>query len=172
MRPSYRSFISLALVSFVLFAVSGMARAAAKDSADSMVITFKDGHQQTISVADIARIEFKSGAPAAAKNTTTSVEVPDRHRFVGTWTVGDGQGRHFHFTFDDNGQATNDVSGSGHGTWTYVDGEAHVTWDNGWHDAIRKVGMKFQKFAYAPGTSFSGTPSNVTAAEKTNAEPI
>jgi len=45
-----------------------------------------------------------------------------------------------------------------------VGGEAHINWDDGWHDAIRKVGNKYQKVAFPPGSSFSGTPSNVTDA--------
>ena len=47
-----------------------------------------------------------------------------------------------------------------------------MSWDNGWHDAIRKVGTKYQKFAYAPGMSFNDTPDNVADAQKTNPEPI
>ena len=48
--------------------------------------------------------------------------------------------------------------------WTVVGGEAHINWDDGWHDAIRRVGNKYQKVAFSPGSSFSGRPSNVTDA--------
>ena len=113
-----------------------------------------------------------AAAAAAAKNPGSGAEAPGRHRFVGKWTVGDGRGHTLYFTFEENGQATNTVDNGGHGTWTYSNGEVHVSWDNGWHDAIRKVGTKYQKFAYAPGMSFNDTPDNVADAQKTNPEPI
>jgi hypothetical protein len=78
----------------------------------------------------------------------------------------------YYFTFEENGHATNNVGSGGQGAWTYVDGEARVSWDNGWHDIIRKVGTKYQKFAYSPGKSFSDDPYNVTDAHKTSHEPI
>ena len=74
-------------------------------------------------------------------------------------------------TLEDNGEATKS-SGASHGTWIYVDGEAHVSWDDGWHDAIRKVGAKHEKFAFAPGKSFSDKPSNVAEAHNTTPRAI
>jgi hypothetical protein len=53
-----------------------------------------------------------------------------------------------------------------------VDGEARISWDDGWHDVIRKVGAKHEKFAYEPGKSFSDPPANVTAAVRTEVKPI
>jgi hypothetical protein len=53
-----------------------------------------------------------------------------------------------------------------------ADGEARISWDDGWHDAIRKVGTKHEKVAYEPGKSFSDTPSNVTTARNTEPRPI
>jgi hypothetical protein len=53
-----------------------------------------------------------------------------------------------------------------------VDGEARISWDDGWHDAIRKVGTTHEKRAYEPGKSFDDQPSNVTAARNTQARPI
>jgi len=53
-----------------------------------------------------------------------------------------------------------------------VDGEARVTWDDGAQDAIRKVGSKHEKFAYAAGKSFTDVPENVTAARNTTPHPI
>lgn len=170
MRKGYKGLISVGLL-LLSVTVPVVASAASKDTSNSIVITFKDGHQQTYSLADIARIEFKSTA-AAAKAPASGAELPGRHRFVGKWTVGDGAGHTFYFTFEENGQATNTVNEGGHGTWTYVDGEVHVSWDNGWHDIIRKVGTKFTKSAYSPGKSFNDTPANVADAYKTNPEPI
>jgi len=153
----------------VLLSLPVVAYAAPNESTDSVVITFKDGHQQTFSVGDIARIEFKS---PAAKTAATHIDASGRHRFVGKWIVGDGSGKTYQFTLAENGDATNNVDSGGHGSWTYIDGEARITWDNGWHDAIRKVGSKYQKFAHAPGTSFDSPPTNTGDAQRTNPEPI
>lgn len=143
--------------------------AAAKDSGNSLVITFKDGHQQTIPLSDIAHIEFKT-APAAADSSR--VDLPSRKHYLGKWTVGDNQGHTYIFTLEDSGEAKNNVDGGGHGTWTYENGEARITWDNGWHDVIRKIGMKYRKYAFEPGKTFGDTPTNEGDAHKTNPEPI
>jgi hypothetical protein len=130
---------------------------------NSIVITFKDGHQQTFSLAEIERIEFKT--PAA------SVSLLGRNHFVGKWRVGEGNGEDFYITLEPSGEATKTI-GARHGTWDVVNGEAEVSWDDGWHDAIRKVGTKHEKFAYEPGKSFSDTPANVTDATNTQPNPI
>ena len=156
-----RFFVAIIVLAFPL-----MSHAAAKDSGDAIVITFKDGHQQTFSLADVARIEFKTSDAKSA-----SADVPDRHRFIGKWYVGDGRGGNFEFDLDASGEAHNNVSGGMHGTWTYTNGEAHIAWDNGWHDIIRRVGTKFRKLAFEPGRSLDATPSNEGDAKK-NAEPI
>jgi hypothetical protein len=170
MRNGYRGLISIGLLSLAVLSLPVIAHGAAKDDANAIVITFKDGHQQSISLSDVARIEFKSQASAVAAKT--EVEMLGRRHFVGKWSVGDGNGHTIYFTLEESGQATNTVDGGGHGTWTYINGEARVSWDNGWHDAIRKSGMKHQKFAYAPGKSFDDKPENVSEAQKANAEPI
>jgi len=129
----------------------------------SPVVVFKDGHQQKLA-ADVARIEFSS----------QTKDMPfGRYRFVGKWEVGVGAfgAGHFFITLDPNGEARKTL-GSSHGTWTLVDGEAQISWDDGWHDAIRKVGSKYEKRAYAPGKNFSDEPSNVTDAKNTTAQPI
>ena len=134
---------------------------------NSMVIVFKDGHQQSFSVADIASIEFKTSAAPAA-----SLSIPSRNHFVGKWEVGVGSGgNNFFITLESDGQARKSM-GAAHGTWTLVDGEARISWDDGWHDAIRKVGTKHEKFAYEPGKSFSDEPSNVTDARNTQPKPL
>src|SRR5580692_6988443 len=92
-------------------------------------------------------------------------------RFVGKWELGEGNGGNFYATLDADGEA-HKSKGSSHGTWTVVGGEARISWDDGWHDAIRKVDGKYEKFAYEPGKSFDDTPSNVTAARNTQAKPI
>jgi hypothetical protein len=125
------------------------------------MIVFKDGHHQTLS-PDIARIEFKSSA---------STPILGRNHFLGKWKVGDGAGGTLIMTLDRDGRARKSNS-SPRGTWTVVDGEAHITWDDGWKDIIRKVGNKHEKVAFRPGKSFSDEPSNVTTATNETAEPI
>jgi hypothetical protein len=53
-----------------------------------------------------------------------------------------------------------------------VNGEAEVTWDDGAQDAIRRVGSRFQKFAYEAGKSFTDIPANVTNARNLTPKPI
>jgi hypothetical protein len=126
-------------------------------------VVYKDGHQDKISAADISRIEFESSALSAM--------TPGRNHFVGKWEVGEGNGGRFFITLDADGDARKSI-GASHGTWTLVDGEARISWDDGWHDAIRKVGTKHEKRAFEPGRSFDDTPSNVTAAINTQPRPI
>ncbi len=126
--------------------------------AKSLVITFKDGHQQTFSAADIAHLEFNS--------SSANDEYPGRFR--GKWKVETGEhGETFYITLDNHGNATKSI-GASHGTWIASGEEAQITWDDGWHDAIRRVGKKYEKFAYEPGRSFSDSPSNVTDAVNTS----
>lgn len=127
------------------------------------VIVFKDGHQQNVPVADIARLEF---------NSAPSGSPLGKNYFVGRWKVGVGEGGGtFFITLQPDGEAHKSM-GAGHGTWAFVDGEARISWDDGWHDAIRKIGSKHEKFAYEPGKTFSDPPSNVTDAKNLTAQPI
>ena len=130
----------------------------ALDDQDKIVIIFKDGHQQSFRVADVARIEFSQ----FARNISTASSV----RFVGRWKVGDGAGGTFYITLKPEGKAEKTL-GSRDGTWTVVNGEARVSWQDGWHDVIRKVGNKYQKVAFSPGSSFDAEPSNMAQAEYT-----
>ena len=138
---------------------------APKGDQDSVTIVFKDGHRQSFRLADIARIDFE---PSAG-----SVPAAGRNHFTGEWKVGvgGGLGGTFLITLEPDGQARKTL-GSAHGIWTVVGGEAHINWDDGWHDAIRKVGSRHEKFAYEPGKSYDDKPSNVTAARNTQPKPI
>jgi hypothetical protein len=126
----------------------------------SIVITFKDGHQQSFLMADIARIEYKDAGDA-----TLGLD-----HFLGKWEVGDGNSGTFVIAFETNGEASRSL-GASHGIWTIVGDEARITWDDGWHDAVRKVGDKHEKFAFAPGTTFDDKPANVTGARKLESKP-
>jgi hypothetical protein len=128
------------------------------------IVVFKDGRPQSFRLAEVRSFEFDTSAAKAFP--------PGRNHFVGKWKVGQGPGAgYFYITLEADGEARKTI-GSSHGTWTVVDGEAHVAWDDGWHDAIRKVGTKHEKVAFEPGKSFSDEPNNVTDAVNTTAEPI
>ena len=156
-----RSPVAVVLAVLTLASMS-LAVPSAADEQNALVIVFKDGRQQTFSMADVARIEFK---------TTGNTSLAGRGRFLGKWRVGDGAGGHFFITLEPSGVASKTM-GASHGTWTMVNGEARISWDDGWHDAIRKVGDKYEKAAFEPGKTFSDSPSNVAAAENTSPQPM
>jgi hypothetical protein len=174
----------------MLASATGFAKtdAVAANDQESIVLVFKDGHRKNLDMADVARIEFKTPVTLVFKDgrqqtvpaadiariefrASVGVTAADRARFVGKWELGQGDGSNFYATLEADGEARKST-GSSHGTWTVVDGEARISWDDGWHDAIRKVGSKYEKFAYEPGKSFDDTPSNVTAARNTQSKPI
>lgn len=188
MRRSMTMFLGF-LVPVLALAINALGQVGGAHEQKSIAIVFNDGHRQSIPLSEIARIDLKSGQIVAFKDgrqqnlslaDVTRIEFSSkmndsplgRNHFVGKWKVGIDVGAgHFFITLEPNGEARKSM-GASHGTWTVVDGEARVTWDDGWHDAIRKVGAKHEKFAYAPGKTFSDEPSNVTSAENTTAEPI
>jgi hypothetical protein len=147
--------------------------AVASDQGGTVVIVFKDGHRQSVPASAITAMEFKSAAGVVTPIAIPELAVPGKGVFAGKWSVGEGNGNSdkFYITLEENGVARKSI-GEGHGTWVYVNGEAQVSWDDGWHDAIRKVGAKYEKFAYAPGKSFTGEPDNVTEARNTTPKPI
>jgi len=170
----------------LLFAFAVAAKAA--DDRSSVVIVYKDGHRQSFSVAEITRIDFKAPSVVVYKDghqdkiaaadiariefeSSETPATPSRAHFIGKWEVGEGNGQNFFITLEADGDATKSI-GAAHGTWTLVDGEAHIAWDDGWHDIIRKVGGKHEKFAFEPGKSFTDKPANVTDARNTQAKPI
>jgi len=146
---------TVCVVGIVLLASPWAAPRAASDvEAGSIVIIFKDGRQQTFRLADISRIEF---SPAVERVSGGQA------RFLGEWRVGDGTGGTFIITLLPNSQA-HKTRDSGNGMWAVVDGEARIAWDDGWHDIIRKSGSHYEKDAFSPGSSLSGSPNNVAEA--------
>lgn len=143
---------------------------AARGGAGTIVIVFKDGHRETFNLSEVARVEFPSAETSADSGPVNS-QWPSRGRFVGKWEVGDGNNNLFYIALEENGDARRSL-GDVHGKWVYTEGEARVTWDDGAQDAIRKVGSRFQKFAYSSGKSFTDTPDNVTGAHNTTPRPI
>lgn len=174
----------------LLSAIGSGAQMASNSARGALVVVMKDGHRQTIPVATIAKIEFKDGDIVVSKDggaksfrmsdvqsfefdsSAPAAFAPGKNHFVGKWKVSETSlGGTFYITLEANGEAHKTVGGS-HGTWTVVDGEARIAWDDGWHDAIRKVGAKHEKVAFEPGKTFSDEPSNVTNAVNTSPEPI
>jgi hypothetical protein len=179
---------SVAVSGILLLAGAGAYASPSPADDRPVVIVFKDGHRQSLASAEIARIDLKAPAAIVYKDghrekiaseieriefgdSGTTANLPGRNHFVGKWEVGEGNGGHFFITLEPNGDAKKTL-GEEHGTWTWVDGEAHISWDDGWHDSIRKVGAKHEKVAHEPGTSFSDAPSNVTYARNTEPRPI
>lgn len=178
----------LALSGFVLSAlVTATAKPRPAEDHDSFVIVFKDGHRQTLATAEVERIDLKAPAALVYKDgkqekITGDIEriefsepslssTPGRAHYIGKWEVGDGNGGRFFVTLDGDGSARKTL-GSPHGTWTLVDGEARINWEDGWHDLIRKVGSKHEKRAYEPGKSLDDSPANITSARNTQPKPI
>ena len=169
-----RKFIGIAgSAAIFLLAVSAgfAAPASSKSGAGSIVIVFKDGHRQSFSLSDIERVEFPVAALAADESASNNSIGPPRGHYVGKWECGDGNGDTFYINLKESGDAMRSI-GDVHGRWVYVNGEAHVTWDDGAQDAIRKVGSRYQKSAYHQGKSFTDRPDNVTVARLANPRPI
>ena len=157
---------------FTLAGVVARPAPAPRNAPGTIVIVFKDGHRQTFNLSDIDRVEFPAGALAAGDNSpAANTDAPPRGHYVGKWECGDGNGSNFYITLKESGDAMRSI-GDEHGPWVYVNGEAHVTWDDGAQDAIRKIGTRYQKFAYHEGKSFTDQPDNVTNARLTNPKPI
>jgi hypothetical protein len=161
-----------------------------KDTCGSLVVVFKDGHSQSFSLADILRIELNAPArivfrdghqQSLALSNTSRIEfgspavggsLMGKNHFLGKWKVGVGDGGgHFFITLKANGGATKTI-GARRGTWTVVDGEARISWDDGWHDVIRRAGTGHEKAAFEPGKTFSDEPTNVADATRIDGEPI
>lgn len=183
-----RAFVRVIFIpAIALFAIAVSGPASADDH-NSIVVTFKDGHHQTFAMGQIASIDFKGPAVVVYKDgrrekVTGEIEriefdpsafganTPSRAHFIGKWEVGQGNGSNFFITLEADGEARKTL-GPSHGTWTLVDGEARISWDDGWHDVIRKVGTRHEKAAFEPGKSFDDKPANVTAARNTQPKPI
>ena len=150
MRNMAKVFWVLGII--MLAAPIAVSKPAAENDDNSIVIIFKDGRQQSFHLSDIARIEFNAPGKSAA--------IQGRGRFQGRWKAGDGVGGTFIITLSPDGEATKSI-GPSHGTWTVVNGEARISWEDGWHDVIRREGGRYHKVAFAPGKSFSDEPANV-----------
>lgn len=152
---------AVAALAFPLFLSAQKVPPAPKDEVNSLVVTFKDGRQTSFLMSDIARIEVNTGKATGVKKA----------HFLGKWKVGEGNGGTFYITLEQDGVARKTI-GSNHGTWTTVDNEARITWDDGWHDALRKNGSHYEKAAFGPGKTFTDAPDNVTKAENTEAQTL
>lgn len=175
-------------VTLLLPAMPSLASAGPADDRDAFVIVFKDGHRQSLATAEVDHIDIKAPAAVVYKNgrrekipgpidriefadPAHALITPGRAHYVGKWEVQDGGGNRFFITLESDGDARK-TTGSPHGTWSLVDGEARIHWDDGWSDVIAKVGTRHEKRAYEPGRSFEDSPSNVTYARNTAPKPI
>jgi len=160
MRNQIRIMFALAAVTVLGLAGFAPELRAQSKGPGKIVLVFKDGSQQSFSLSEIARIEFQEAAEATS--TVGSA------RFLGQWKVGDGGGGTFEITLKPDGKALK-THGPPNGTWKVENGEARISWEDGWKDIIRKSGGKYLKLAFSPGTSFGDSPSNTAEAQYTEA---
>jgi hypothetical protein len=104
---------------------------------------------------------------AQGKESSPCVTVPAPSDFRGKWESAQGNGQSFFITLSADGVAWKST-GPGYGKWKWIDGEARIEWDDGWHDSIVKIGSgrRYLKLGYEPGKMFEGTPSNVGPANR------
>ena len=139
--------VETVLVGIILLAsaIGSLGQAASRNAHGTLIVVMKDGHRQTIPLAEITKIEFKDadivvfkdGGPKSFRMSETqsfefdtsaasTVFVLGRNHFVGKWRVGQGPGAgDFYITLEANGEAHKTL-GADHGTWTVVDGEARI----------------------------------------------
>src|SRR5436190_1525178 len=137
------------------------------DGHEAFVIVFKDGHRQSLATAEVDHIDMKAPAAVVYKNgrrekiagqidriefadAAHALIAPGRPHYIGKWEVEDGAGNRFFITLESDGDARKST-GSPHRTWSLVDGEARIHWEDGWSDVIAKVGTRHEKRAYEPG---------------------
>jgi hypothetical protein len=160
MRTSLKVFCVIGVLALAVATAMPQTKSSPVEDDRAIVLVFKDGHQQTFRLADIARIEFSL--------PTTAVTAASRAHFLGVWKVGIGGGNSgtFLITLKRDGVAEKTM-GSHDGTWTVVNGEARCRWDDGWTDVIRRIGGHWEKAAWAPGSSLEAPPTSVAKAEYT-----
>jgi hypothetical protein len=177
---------AISAIALVLAAVP-KANTSPIDDHNPVVIVYKDGHRQTLAAGEISRIDLKTPPTIVYKDghreklraeidgiefsESTSFATPGRSHFIGKWEAGQGNGQTFFITLEADGTAKKSI-GPPHGTWTLFDGEARISWDDGWHDVIRKRGSKHEKVAFGPGKTFDDEPTNITEARNTQPKPI
>ena len=171
MRKFFRLSGAITLFCLAVSAGCVAAQNGQKAAPGTIVIVFKDGHRQSYKLADIDRVEFGAASAYASSSENSSPGQPSRGRFLGKWECGDGSGGTFYITLNEDGSAWRSIHNTA-GHWVLVNGEAHITWNDGAMDAIRKVGSQFQKSAYAAGKLFTDDPDNVTSAHNTTPHPI
>lgn len=166
MRKTFLSLLVCGTAALCVISSSAQTKSSAiksKPDQDSVVITFKDGHSQRYPLADVAKIEFDSPS-------TTPSETSSSGHFLGTWKIGNSSER-FTITLKRDGQASKTINNyTTSGAWKVIGDEARITWEDGWHDTIRRAGNRYEKVAFGPGKTFSDSPDNIENA-KTN-DPI
>ncbi len=126
----------------------------------SIVIVYKDGHHQTSSRlrwrASTSRLRrsctktaterrFRRDRPHRIRRIRNGTAVlPGRNHFIGKWEVGEGNGATvLHHSRTQRRSQEDHRRGARHmdlGRW-----RSAIAWDDGWHDAIRKVGTSTRR---------------------------
>ena len=125
------------------------------------------GKKQFLMLALAILIAGPAIAQTSSAAQTGQATRSQRAKWAGEWKVGiTAGGGTFYITLSLDGTATKSM-GALHGTWEVVGSEARISWNDGWHDVIRRAGNHFEKAAYAPGQNFSDAPNNITSATRT-----
>lgn len=109
-------------------------------------------------------------APAASPQVANA-------SYAGIWKVQDGKQREFYITLEAGGKALSRWAAADQqrrneiGTWKEGNGQAVITWGNGWQEVIAKSGEGYIKKAFAPKLALDGTPSNEGPAVRVDAIP-
>ncbi len=177
------------LIAAALFLIfTSFSFAQSKDS-NALTIVYKDHHERTVTASEVSRIDLRNDTlilnhggseERVALSEVARIEVHGpsdlamtRSSFVGKWEVGMGGGAPgtFRITLDRDGKAHKTV-GSHSGRWSFVNGEARIEWDDGWHDVIVKVEGHYEKRAYEPGKPYTEKSTNIAEAKRANDQSI
>ena len=177
------------LIAAALFFILTPLASAQNKAPKTLTIVYKDHHERTVTSSEVSRLDLRNdtlilnhgGSEERIPLADVSrIEVHDasetpmtRSSFIGKWEVGMGGGAPgtFRITLDRDGQAHKTV-GSHHGTWTFVNGEARIAWDDGWHDVLAKVENRYEKRAYEPGKPYTEKSTNISDAKRANDQSI
>jgi hypothetical protein len=179
-----------ASVAAILFLAGTLSAVAQTKATNSVTVVYRDKHQQTYTSAEVSRIDLRnevlvvnrggreeqiplSKVARIEMNEGPSDIANSRSHFIGKWEVGGANGTagYFNITLDRDGKARKTINHA-KGTWTFVNGEAQIAWEDGWHDVIAQVGNKYEKRAYEPGKPLTDTPSSVSTAKRANDQSI
>jgi hypothetical protein len=92
--------------------------------------------------------------------TSPQRDVRDSSSWIGQWDCGD-------VVITLNDDFTADKNKTNHlGKWQYVNGDAHIVWNDGKQNVLRRNGQGFQKLYWEAGVSLDSPPTSTCPAVK------